>query len=69
MQNPPGNAGDTRDVGSIHGSGRFPGLGNGSLLQCSCWETHGQGSLAGYSPWGCKELDTTEQLSMQNQIF
>ena len=23
---------------------------------------HGQRSLAGYSPWGCKELDTTEQL-------
>ena len=25
-------------------------------------ESHGQRSLAGYSPWGCKELDTTEQL-------
>ena len=25
---------------------------------------HGQRSLAGYSPWGCKESDTTEQLSM-----
>ena len=24
---------------------------------------HGQESLVGYSPWGCKELDTTEQLS------
>ena len=23
-------------------------------------KSHGQGSLAGYSPWGCKELDTTE---------
>ena len=23
-------------------------------------ESHGQRSLAGYSPWGCKELDTTE---------
>ena len=23
---------------------------------------HGQRSLVGYSPWGCKELDTTEQL-------
>ena len=22
-------------------------------------ESHGQGSLAGYSPWGCKESDTT----------
>ena len=26
-------------------------------------ESHGQRSLAGYSPWGCKELDTTEWLS------
>ena len=24
---------------------------------------HGQRSLVGYSPWGCKELDMTEQLS------
>ena len=23
-------------------------------------ESHGQGSLTGYSPWGCKELNTTE---------
>ena len=26
-------------------------------------ELHGQRSLAGYSPWGCKKLDMTEQLS------
>jgi len=26
-------------------------------------KSHGQRSLAGYSPWGWKELDTTEQLS------
>jgi len=26
-------------------------------------ESHGQRSLAGYSPWGCKEVDTTERLS------
>ena len=25
---------------------------------------HGQRSLAGYSPWGCKESDTTEGLSL-----
>ena len=29
-------------------------------------EFHGQGSLAGYSPWGCKESDTTEQLTYNN---
>ena len=26
-------------------------------------EFHGQRSLVGYSPWGCKESDTTEQLT------
>ena len=32
------NAGDRRDAGSIPGSGRFPGGGNGNPLQCSCRE-------------------------------
>ena len=27
-------------------------------------ESHGQRNLVGYSPWGHKELNTTEQLSM-----
>ena len=27
-------------------------------------EFHGQRSLAGYSPWGCKDLDTTEWLTL-----
>ena len=27
-------------------------------------ESHGQRSRVGYSPWGCKELDTTEQLTL-----
>ena len=26
-------------------------------------EFHGQRSMAGYSPWGCKESDMTEQLT------
>ena len=28
-------------------------------------EFHGQRSLAGYSPWGCKESDTTEHVESQ----
>ena len=32
----PANAGDARDVGSIPGSGRFPGEGNGNPLRYSC---------------------------------
>ena len=31
-------------------------------------EFHGQRSLVGYSPWGCKELDTTEQLTPKKLI-
>ena len=27
-------------------------------------EIHGQKSLVSYSPWGCKELETTEQLTL-----
>ena len=27
-------------------------------------KSYGQSSLEGYSPWGCKELDTTEQLTI-----
>ena len=33
VQRPPANAGD---MGSIPGSGRFPGEGNGNPLQYSC---------------------------------
>ena len=31
-------------------------------------ESHGQRNLAGYSPWGHKESDTTEQLHFQDDI-
>ena len=44
----PANAGDSRDVGSIPGSGRSPGV----FLP---GESNGQRSLAGYIPWGHKE--------------
>ena len=32
VKNPPANAGDTRDVGSVPGSGRSPGEGNDNPL-------------------------------------
>ena len=38
VKNPPVNAGDIRDMGSISGSGRSLGGGNGNLLQYSCLE-------------------------------
>ena len=67
---PGGSAGkestyNARDLGSIPGLGRSPGGGHGHPLQYSCLENpHGQRSLEGYSPWGCKELDATGRLSM-----
>ena len=40
------------------------GMATHSSIQCSCLENpHGQRSLVGYSPWDCKESDTTECLS------
>ena len=38
VKNPPADAGDKRHAGSIPGSGRSPGGGHGSPLQCSCLE-------------------------------
>ena len=64
VKNPPANAGDVREVGSIPGSGRSPGGGHGNPLQYSCLENLlGQRSLAGYNPWGHKELETTKRLN------
>ena len=47
------------DQGLISGFGRSPVKRN-SLPTPIFWpgEFHGQRSLAGYSPWGCKESDT-----------
>ena len=69
LKNLPANAGDVRGMGSIPGSGRSPGGGHGNPLQYSCLENlHGQRSLVGYSPWGHKESDITEQLSTAQRI-
>ena len=38
VKNPPANAGDLRDAGSIARWERFPGEGNGNPLQYSCLE-------------------------------
>ena len=56
-----GSDSKAEDMGSIPGSERSPGEGNGNPLQHSCLENpHGWRSLIGYSPWGCKESDRTE---------
>ena len=38
VKNLPAHAGDAKDVGSIPGSGKSPGAGNGNPLQYSCLE-------------------------------
>ena len=56
---------NVRDLGSIPGSGRFPWRSEWQSTSVFVpGESHGQRSLAGYSPWGCEELDTTEQLNL-----
>ena len=52
------------DPGSILRSGRIPVGGNGNPFQYSCLENTTDQSLAGYSPWGCMELDMTEGLTL-----
>ena len=54
----------------IPGLGRCPGRGHRNPLQNSCLEyPHGQRSLVGYSLWGLKESDTTEQLSTAQHLL
>ena len=66
IKNLPASAGDARNVGLIPGSGRLP--------WCRKWyptlvllpgKFHGQQSLVVYSPWGPKETEMTERLSIQ----
>ena len=54
------HAGDSGDAGLISGSGRSAAGENGNPLQYSCLKSPMDRNLAGYSPKGCKELDTTE---------
>ena len=58
VKSPPGNAGETRDLGTIPGSGRSPGVGNGNLLQYSCLKNPmDRGTSWWASPWGCRESE------------
>ena len=54
VKNPPTNTGD---VGSISKLRRYPKEGNGKPLQVFLpGKSHGQRSLVGYNPWGCKRV-------------
>ena len=55
---------NARDPASILGLGRSPGKREWLSIPVSLpGKLHRQRSLAGHSPWGCKELDMTEQLT------
>ena len=55
------------DLGSFPALGGSPGEGKGYPLQVF-WPGEFRG-LYIYSPWGCKESDTTEQLSLHCVVF
>ena len=60
---------DAGNLGSIPGSGRSPGEGNGNPTPVFLpGESHGWRSLVGYSPQGCKESETTERLHLDAEI-
>ena len=58
VRNPPANAGDLRDKGSIPGSGRSSRWQPTPVFLPG--EFHGQKGLAGCSALGCTMLDMTE---------
>ena len=58
INNSAANAGDTRDMGLIPGSGRSPRTGNCNPLQYSHLDN--PMDRGGYSPWGCQESDMIE---------
>ena len=59
VKNPRANVGEAGDAASIPGTGRSPEEGVATHSSVLPGKFHGQRSLVGYSPWGCKELDMT----------
>ena len=63
INNPPANAGYKRALGSIPGSGRSPGVGNGNPLQYSCLENPMDRGAWWATVHGVAESAVTGQLS------
>ena len=68
VKNPSANAGYRGNPSSIPGSGRSPKKEMATTPLFLPDKSHGQRSLIGYSSWGHKELDMTEQLSIAQHM-
>ena len=60
VKNLPANAGAARDAVSFPWLGRSPGERKRQHTSFLPGKSHGQRSLVGPTPWGCKELNMTE---------
>ena len=58
VKDPPANAGDIRDVGSMPGLGKSPGEGNGYPLQYSCLENPRDGGAWWAAVYGVAQSQT-----------
>ena len=56
-ENPPANAGDTRDTGSNPGLGRYPGEGHGNPLQYSCLENPMDKGVCSLQSMGSQQVE------------
>ena len=73
VKNPPASTGDAGDVGSIPGSARSPGEGNGNPLQYSClgntmdreaWQATVHGVPKRWTLWTAQHMDSSVLCSM-----
>ena len=60
---------NTGDLGSIPGSGRSLGEGNGNPLQCSCLDNPMDRGARQFSQEGHKESDTTQATQQQQLVY
>ena len=66
VKNPPANAGDAEDRGFIPGSGRAPGVGNGTYSSILAWEMPWTEVPGGLPFMESRKLDTTEHTFLNN---